>query len=107
MSRNRKNKDRKKKQHSRPQRHYATGQVDMKGSGAAFIISAGSSKDIYIPRERTNHAMHGDIVKVAIKHTHHPENRPEGEIVEILERGKTTYSGTIRTIGQVCICSTR
>jgi len=87
--------DRRKKHYPSLQRSI-TGTVDMKGSGAAFIVGTGLPKDIYIPRERTNHALHGDQVKVTIKATRHPENRPEGEIVEILERGKVTYSGTIQ-----------
>ncbi len=74
---------------------YVTGTVDMKASGAAFIISPGLTKDIYIPRDRTNRALNGDIVKVAIKHSRHLD-RPEGEVVEIITRGKTTYSGTLQ-----------
>ncbi|HSY77272.1 MAG TPA: RNB domain-containing ribonuclease, partial [Bacteroidia bacterium] len=83
-----------RQKHQQNQR-YIIGTVDMKASGAAFIISAQSPKDIYIPRERTGHALNGDIVKAVIKHSRH-NDRPEGEIVEIIERGKTTYSGTLQ-----------
>lgn len=76
-------------------KHYVIGTVDMKASGAAFIISPGQAKDIYIPRERTNRALNGDIAKAVIKFSRH-NDRPEGEIVEIIERGKTTYSGTLQ-----------
>jgi len=77
------------------QRYHVTGTVDMKGSGVAYILSPDLQHDIFIPKDRTGNAMHGDTVKVLVKRTHHGE-RPEGEIVEILERGKSTYSGTIQ-----------
>jgi ribonuclease R len=87
-----KTKGRQRQQHAQ---RYIIGTVDMKASGAAFIISAQSAQDVYIPRERTGRALNGDIVKVAIK-TSHGQGRPEGEIVEILERGKTAFSGTLQ-----------
>lgn len=79
-------------------KRYVVGTVDMKASGAAFIISPGLAKDVYIPRDRTNRALNGDIVKVAIKFGRHSghDSRPEGEIIEIVERGKTVYSGTLQ-----------
>ena len=69
----------------------------MKGSGAAFIITPESTQDIYVPRDRTAHALHGDLVIVAVKKWHRNQ-RPEGEITAILERGKTHYSGTIQVM---------
>ncbi|MGP8214077.1 MAG: ribonuclease R [Bacteroidia bacterium] len=90
-----KTKGRKRQEQQQRHQHHIIGTVDMKASGAAFIISPESQKDIYIPREKTGRALHGDIVKAVIKTTHHNE-RPEGAIVEIIERGKTTYSGTLQ-----------
>ncbi|HXP48940.1 MAG TPA: ribonuclease R, partial [Bacteroidia bacterium] len=70
-----KTKGRQRQQHAQ---RYIIGTVDMKASGAAFIISAQSAQDVYIPRERTGRALNGDIVKVAIK-TSYGQGRPEGE----------------------------
>lgn len=71
-----------------------TGKVDMKSSGTAYIISPESEHDVFIQKGKTGHALHGDIVKVAItvssRHT-----RPEGHILSVISREKTSYSGTI------------
>jgi len=82
----------------KPERiQYFTGTVDMKASGAAYVMTPESHQDIYIPRDKTGHTLHGDKVKVAVKKWHQNQ-RPEGEIIEVLERGKTTYSGTIQVL---------
>src|SRR6185437_12688173 len=73
-----------------------TGVVEMTASGAAYIISPQSPQDIYIPRDKTNRALEGDTVKVLVKDKH--KAKPEGRIVEIVERGKSTYSGTIQIL---------
>jgi len=71
-----------------------TGVVQMTSSGAAFVITPDSPKDIYVPRNKTGHALDGDTVKVLIKDR--MGDRPEGRIVEVISRGKSTYSGTIQ-----------
>jgi len=78
-------------------KYFLTGLVEMTASGAAYIISAESpGQDIYIPRDKTNHALAGDTVKVLVKDKN--KAKPEGRIVEIIERGKSTYSGTIQVL---------
>ncbi len=71
-----------------------TGKVDMKSSGTAYIISAESEHDVFIPKEQTNQALNGDIVKVAVRESSR-RTRPEGRIVSIVSRERTSYSGTI------------
>jgi len=71
-----------------------TGKVDMKSSGTAYIISPESEHDVFISKEKTNNALHGDIVKVAIKESSR-HTRPEGRIISVVSREKTSYSGTI------------
>jgi ribonuclease R len=72
---------------------FVTGIVDMTSSGAAFVTSPDFLKDIYIPRERTKNALNGDTVKVVVRDKN--QQRLEGRIVEIVERKRSTYSGTI------------
>jgi ribonuclease R len=71
-----------------------TGRVDMKSSGTAYIISPESEHDVFIPKDKTNNALHGDIVKAAIKESAR-HTRPEGRILSVISREKTSYSGTI------------
>ncbi len=71
-----------------------TGKVDMKSSGTAYIISDESEHDVFIQKEKTGTALHGDIVRVAIKESSR-HTRPEGRILSVISREKTSYSGTI------------
>ena len=71
---------------------YIIGNVDMMKTKKAYIISEEGGDDIYIATNNLGHALHGDKVKVFIfpKRKGH---KPEGQIVEILERTKDTYVG--------------
>ncbi len=71
-----------------------TGKVDMKSSGTAYIISEESEHDVFVQKGKTANALHGDIVKVAIKESAR-HTRPEGRILSVVSREKTSYSGTI------------
>jgi ribonuclease R len=73
---------------------FITGRVDMTASGTAYIVSEETEEDVVVPAKKTLNAMHGDTVKVRID----PRGRgkQEGEIVEVLERGKTEFVGTLQ-----------
>jgi ribonuclease R len=76
---------------------YVTGTVDMTSSGAAYIQvqDAPEGNDIYIASKFTKNALHGDLVKVYI----FPSNKGkklEGEIIDVLQRHKTEFIGTIQ-----------
>ena len=85
-----------KKDKRQKNKSYLTGIVDLTASGAAYVVSPESVNDIYIPRDKTNHALDGDTVKVMVRDRH--SQKLEGKIVEIIERGKSTYSGTIQVL---------
>ena len=73
---------------------YVTGRVDMTRHGSAYIVTADLQDDIFVSQANLNHALHGDEVKVyvwALKKKH----RIEGEVVEILQKSRTTFVGTI------------
>lgn len=71
-----------------------TGVVDMTASGNAYIVSEEAEEDVYVDARRTFNALHGDLVRVRIKAKQ--GRRAEGEIVEILKRGRTDFVGTIQ-----------
>ena len=72
-----------------------TGTVDMIRSGAAFIESEDlPDNDIYVPAKHLNHALHGDKVKVTYRLSNNGK-RPEGRIVEIIERATEYFTGTL------------
>ncbi len=73
---------------------YITGKVDMKGTGKAYIINDEGGEDIYIAPNNTSRALHGDHVKVLL-FPQRKDRKPEGQIIEIIERAKEQYVGII------------
>jgi len=71
-----------------------TGRVDMTSSGTAYVVSDETEEDVVIPAKKTLNAMHGDIVKVRVFPK--GKGKQEGEIIEVIERAKTEFVGTIQ-----------
>jgi len=74
--------------------HYVTGYVDMTQKGSAYVISDDVEGDIYITPKNMSHALDGDYVKV-LMYAQRKNKKPEGEIVEILERARQEFVGVI------------
>ena len=75
-------------------RGYITGTVDMTRMGYGFISSEEIEDDVFISAKNLRTALHGDKVKVHL-FAKRKGARPEGEVVEILERWRTTFVGTV------------
>ena len=77
-------------------RNYVTGTIDMKQGGKAYVIPDEEGReDIQIAPNNTNHALHGDTVKV-LMFPQRKMHKPEGQVVEILKRAKTRFVGVIQ-----------
>ncbi|MEI6488913.1 MAG: ribonuclease R [Bacteroidota bacterium] len=70
------------------------GKVDMTNTGTAYIISEESSTDVFINPKKTLNALNGDFVKVHLFPSR--KGKKEGEIIEVIERAKTEFVGTIQ-----------
>lgn len=70
------------------------GIVDMTQSGSAYVIIDGHLYDVYVPSHKTNRAFNGDTVRVKIT-TLGKKKKPDGEIVEIIKRGKELFIGKV------------
>lgn len=70
------------------------GRIDMTSTGMAYVIVDGREKDIIVESRNTNHAMHGDIVNVAII-AKRRDGRDEGEVIDIITQGKRQFVGRI------------
>ena len=78
-----------------PKTQYVEGTVDMKSTGKAYVILDDTSgEDVYIASNNTGQALHGDRVKVAM-FPKRKNKKPEGEIVEVLERKHTDFVGVL------------
>jgi ribonuclease R len=71
-----------------------TGTVEIQRQGFAYIISEEVDKPILVSSRNLNHAMDGDKVKVNL-YAIRKKQQPEGEVVEIVERAKSVFVGTI------------
>lgn len=71
------------------------GKVDMTTSGAAYVTCEGVDKDIYVSPRKVRHALHGDTVKLHVT-MNNRNGRVEGEIIEVVDRAKSKFVGTIQ-----------
>lgn len=70
------------------------GRLSMNASGSAYLTDPNLPKDIYIHKSNTNQALHLD--KVKIKVVEGIGRSMEGHVVEIVERFRTEFVGTIQ-----------
>ncbi|WP_411029367.1 ribonuclease R [Spongiimicrobium sp. 3-5] len=73
---------------------YHTGRVDITGRGNAYIVIDEMEDDIFVPYNKLKRAFHGDTVKIYV-FPRRKGKKPEGEIVEILERKKNEFVGIV------------
>lgn len=73
---------------------YIVGTVDMSQKGYAFIVSDEIEEDVFIAGNNLNRALNGDKVRVYL-HAFSKRKQPEGEVVEIIERAKTSFVGIV------------
>lgn len=74
---------------------YLVGKVDMTSDGSGFVVPEDENEtDIYVAPRKLRRALHNDIVKVHVYERKQGKKR-EGEVVEIVQRAKTDFTGVI------------
>ena len=73
---------------------YVEGTIDMTSRKTAYFVSPELEDDVFIPTNNLNKALDKDKVKVYI-YNRRRGRKPEGEVVEIIERSKTEFVGVI------------
>lgn len=73
---------------------YYEGRIDMTSRKTAYFICEDFEEDVFIPTNNLNHALDKDTVKVYV-YNRRKGKRPEGEVIEVLERAKTEFVGVI------------
>jgi ribonuclease R len=71
-----------------------TGKVEVQPQGFAYIISEELEKPVLVSSRNLNHAFDGDKVKVNL-YAMRKKQQPEGEVIEIVERAKSVFVGTV------------
>ena len=73
---------------------YYEGVIDMTSRKTAYFICEDFEEDVFIPTNNLNHALDKDKVKVYV-YNRRRGKKPEGEVIEILERAKSEFVGVI------------
>jgi ribonuclease R len=73
---------------------YYEGTIDMTSRKTAYFICPDFSEDVFIPTNNLNRALDKDKVKVYV-YNRRKGKRPEGEVIEVIERNKTEFVGVI------------
>lgn len=73
---------------------YYEGTIDMTSRRTAYFICDEFEDDVFIPTNNLNHALDKDKVKVYV-YNRRRGKKPEGEVIEVLERAKTEFVGVI------------
>lgn len=71
---------------------FAEGIVESITSGSAFVIVEGRDQDVFIHWRKLNQALNGDKVQIKL---HPGKKKPEGEVLNIIERKKTKFIGVV------------
>ncbi len=74
---------------------FILGKVDFVNPRFAFIVSDELEQDMRVEAYELQNALDGDTVKVVSYGAGTADRRPEGEVVEVVERGRTQYVGRL------------
>ena len=75
---------------------FVEGKVDLTNDGSAFIVTDDESEtDIFVAPRKLRNALNGDRVKVYV-YAKSKGRRQEGEVIEILQRAKTEFTGVLK-----------
>ncbi|MDR0207279.1 MAG: ribonuclease R [Bacteroidales bacterium] len=76
-------------------KNYVIGKLSISKNGTAYVITeTANDEDIFIAEGNLYNALHNDIVRVNVFPAR-KKRRPEGQIVEIVERSKKQIVGTL------------
>lgn len=76
------------------QAEYYEGYIDMTSRKTAYFVCPDLEEDAFIPTNNLNKALDGDLVKVYL-YNRRKSRKPEGEVIEVLERKRTEFVGVI------------
>ena len=84
-----------KKYYIKPRTNFTRGVFSTTSRGNGFVKPSSGDADIFIPLRFKNKAVTGDMVEVVYKPVGH-RGKPEGRIIKILERGRSSLIGIIQ-----------
>jgi ribonuclease R len=82
---------------------YVIGKVDITTGGYGFVETDSLEEDVFISQKNLHHALNGDTVKVYL-FAYKKKGNPEGEVVEIIERAREVFVGTLEILDRYAFC---
>ena len=79
---------------------YVVGTIDRNNNGKTHLIPDDGGEKIFIADRNLGHAMKNDRVRVLV-YAKRSGRQTEGEVVEIIERNRTTFVGVMNIVGGV------
>lgn len=76
------------------------GKLDISARGTGYVITDSLDQDVMISARDIGTALNDDIVRVKITGTRKRKGQPSGKILEIVERGKDFYVGTLQKVSK-------
>jgi len=71
-----------------------TGMMELNSKGYGQVTSEELEEPVFVSAANMNHALDGDKVRIRL-YARRKRSNPEAEVIEILERAKTTFVGTV------------
>lgn len=78
-----------------------TGKLDMTASGSAYVSCPDLERDVFIAARNTYGSFHGDTVAVRLFRKRKPGAQDEGEVTEIVKRGRSEFVATLEIENKV------
>lgn len=82
-------------------RPFYEGKIEKTASGAGYVICDDLETDVYVPPRNSGQTLGGDKVRVVLTGKHTGKN-PEGQVVKVVERGRTEFVGNLRLDARTC-----
>ncbi|MEX0843764.1 MAG: ribonuclease R [Balneolaceae bacterium] len=76
------------------------GKIDISARGTGYVITEKLDQDVMVSSRDVGTALNDDIVRVRITGSNKRSGQPQGKILEIIERGKDFYVGTLNKISK-------
>lgn len=76
------------------------GKIDISVRGTGYVITEELEDDVMISSRDVGTALNDDVVKIRITGKNKRSGQPQGKILEIIERGKDFYVGTLKKVSK-------
>lgn len=87
----------------RPKGTRLEGRLSVHPQGYGFVRVEGVTEDFFVRARRMDTALDGDFVRIGLAARKPGDERREAEILEVLERGRTTAVGTFEHSGSFAV----